>query len=413
MTFDRDTLHRKVSRGWREMATLLVQVARDQPTDQAGVLVNPAVTRGSTVLFPTVDAMQRNGQRRYDHEMIYGAMGTPIQHQLETAIAAIEGARHTQIVSSGLAACTTPLLAFLSKNGHCLIPDSVYGPTRRFANTVLRRFGVETTYYPPTIDAAGLHAAMRPNTQIVFTESPGSHTFEVQDIRMIADVAHEHGARVMLDNTWGIGVFQPFRHGVDISIQALTKYPSGHSDTIVGAVSVADEQDWHVLRDTCIQIGQLAGPDDCWLTLRGLRTMGARLEKQSCAAIDIALWLAERPEVSRVLHPALPSCPGHALWERDFTGASALFGVVFKPEYGVADMTAMIDSLTMFGLGASWGGYESLVLPTTHGITRSCPAPADDGPALRLHIGLENPNDLIADLSAGLDVLSRRTMPQD
>ena len=407
---DRGALHQAVSRGWREMGTLLVHLARDLPPDARGTLVNQPPTRGSTVLFPTVADMNRNGTRRYDHELIYGAMGTPIQHELEAAIAAIEGARHTQIVSSGLAACTTPLLAFLGRNGHCLIPDSVYGPTRRFANTVLRRFGVETTYYPPLTDAEGLRAMMRPNTQVVVAESPGSHTFEVQDIRMIADVAHEHGARLMLDNTWGVGIFRPFDHGVDIAVQALTKYPAGHSDSIIGAVSVADEQDWHVLRDTCIQLGQVAGPDDCWLTLRGLRTMGARLERQSRSAIDVALWLADRPEVARVLHPALPSCPGHEIWRRDFSGASALFGVVFRPDFSQEAMVAMIDSLTLFGIGASWGGYESLVLPTTGGVVRTCTPDAPDcGPAFRLHIGLENPEDLIADLSAGLDVLTGAT----
>lgn len=406
---DRQALHDAVSRGWRQMGTLLVHLARDLPPDPQGTLVNAPPTRGSTVLFPTVADMNENGDRRYDHELIYGAMGTPIQHQLEAAIAAIEGARHTQIVSSGLAACSTALLGFLGKNGHCLLPDSVYGPTRRFANTLLRRFGVETSYYPPTIDGDGLRALMRPNTQIVFAESPGSHTFEVQDVAMIADIAHEGGARLVLDNTWGIGIFHPFAHGVDISIQALTKYPSGHSDSIIGAISVADDQDWQALRDTAIQLGQLAGPDDCWLTLRGLRTMGARLERQSRNALDVALWLADRPEIACVLHPALPSCPGHYLWKRDFTGASALFGVILRDEYSQSSMISMIDSLTLFGIGASWGGYESLVLPTTGGIVRSSKhnKTPHSGPAFRLHIGLENPDDLIADLSNGLDVLNQ------
>ncbi|CUW47084.1 Cystathionine beta-lyase MetC [Novacetimonas hansenii] len=389
------------------MASLAVRVARDAPVDGQGVFVNPAVARGSTVLFSSLEAMENAGHKRYGDELIYGAMGTPLQHRLEHAIATIEGATHTQIAPSGLAACTLPLLAFLDSGSHCLMSDSVYGPMRRFAEKVMRRFGVDITYFPPCASEEELQRLWRTETKAIFTESPGSHSFEVQDIPMMARVAHGHGARLIVDNTWGIGIFQPFRHGADISIQALTKYPAGHADTIIGAVSTANEADWHLLRDTAIQTGQVAGPDDCALTLRGIRTLPVRQERQSQSAIDVALWLQSRAEVSRVLHPALPSCPGHEFWKRDFSGASSLFGVVLRPDFTLPQMQHMIDSLQMFGIGASWGGYESLILPTTQGITRSCDSVTQAGPTFRIHIGLEDTHDLIADLARGLDGMAK------
>ncbi|MCJ8354659.1 cystathionine beta-lyase [Novacetimonas hansenii] len=389
------------------MASLAVRVARDAPVDGQGVFVNPAVARGSTVLFSSLEAMENAGHKRYGDELIYGAMGTPLQHRLEHAIATIEGATHTQIAPSGLAACTLPLLAFLDSGSHCLMSDSVYGPMRRFAEKVMRRFGVDITYFPPCASEEELQRLWRTETKAIFTESPGSHSFEVQDIPMMARVAHGHGARLIVDNTWGIGIFQPFRHGADISIQALTKYPAGHADTIIGAVSTANEADWHLLRDTAIQTGQVAGPDDCALTLRGIRTLPVRQERQSQSAIDVALWLQSRAEVSRVLHPALPSCPGHEFWKRDFSGASSLFGVVLRPDFTLPQMQHMIDSLQMFGIGASWGGYESLILPTTRGITRSCDSVTQAGPTFRIHIGLEDTHDLIADLARGLDGMTK------
>ena len=394
--------------GWSGLTAKLVRLGR--PTGTEPGFVNPPVSRGSTVLYESMEAMRARSARRYDHELIYGAMGGPTQALLEEAIAAIEGGRHTQVVSSGLAACTTPLLAFLGAGGHCLMPDSVYGPTRRFCDTMLRRLGVETTYYDPLIEAPALHALMRPITQVLFAESPGSHSFEVQDVPMLARVAHEHGAKLMLDNTWGIHVFQPFRHGVDISIQALTKYPVGHADAVVGAITVVDQADWVVVRDAVVQMGQFAGPDDCWLTLRGLRTMGIRLERQSRSALIVARWLQGRPEVARVLHPALPESPGHAFWTRDFSGATSLFGVVFQARYTAAAVEDMVAALGVFGLGASWGGYESLALPTTGLVSRTATRqrpgePVPTGAALRLHVGLESPDELIADLEGGLEVL--------
>ena len=393
--------------GWAGLSAKLVRLGRPAGTEPG--FVNPPVARGSTVLYESMDAMRARSAQRYEHALIYGAMGGPTQSLLEEAIAVIEGGRHTQVVSSGLAACTTPLLAFLGAGGHCLMPDSVYGPTRRFCDTMLRRLGVETTYYEPLIARADLQGLMRPTTQVVFAESPGSHSFEVQDVRMLADVAHEHGAKLMLDNTWGIHVFQPFEHGVDISIQALTKYPSGHADSVVGAITVVDPADWVVVRDAAVQIGQYASPDECWLTLRGLRTMGVRLDRQSKTALVVARWLRERPEVTRVLHPALPECPGHTIWTRDFSGASSLFGVEFEPHFSAAAVEDMVAALGVFGLGASWGGYESLALPTTGIVSRTAASQAArakrNGPALRLHVGLETPEDLIADLEGGLAVL--------
>ncbi|MFT8674253.1 MAG: cystathionine beta-lyase [Acetobacter sp.] len=391
----------KVTGGWQRLGTVLSGAARPTPSDD-GVFVNMPVTRGSTVLFPSLDAMNRKGHQRYDHTSGYGAMGSPIQHELEKVIATVEGGTDCQLVGSGLAACTLPLLAFLGAGDHCLFSDNIYGPTRRFAETMLRRFGVEISYFPPMADSAAVAALMRPNTKVVFAESPGSHTFEVQDVPMLAAVAHDHGARLFLDNTWGFGIFSPFSHGVDVSIQALTKYPAGHSDVIAGAITVADPQSWRLLRDAAIQTGQLCGPDECWLTLRGLRTMGVRLSQQARSALHVAQWLKEQPEVMHVLHPALPDCPGHAIWQRDFSGAGCLFGVVLNPCYSQEEMEKLVERLHHFGIGASWGGYESLVLPSTGSISRSFAEPAGQGPGFRLQIGLENADDLIGDLKQAL-----------
>lgn len=400
------TSDHSVKNGWQALATLLTHQARPEQ-NAAGTSVNVPLTRGSTVLFPTLEDMNARGKLRYEHEYIYGAMGSPPQHELEKILATIEGGTHCQAVSSGLAACTMPFLTFLKTGDHCLLPDNVYGPTRRFANHTLKRFGVETTFYPPSLSPEKLQAYFRDNTRMLFTESPGSHTFEVQDIPALAALAHKNNALLTLDNTWGFGIFKPFEHGVDISVQALTKYPSGHSDVIAGAIIVNTPEHWKILRDTAIELGQLAGADDCWLTLRGLRTMGVRLAHQSQSALAIAQWLTTRPEVKKVLHPALPDCPGHEFWKRDFKGAGSLFGVILKADYAQSAMERFINNLQLFGIGASWGGYESLVLPTSGGmITRNYEAPTDGaGPSFRLQIGLENIEDLKADLSQAFVLL--------
>jgi len=395
----------RVSTGWKRLASTLVQGAREDASD-GGTLVNIPPTRGSTVLFPTLEAMNRMDGRSHAHKAVYGAMGTPIQHELEKLLASIEGGTHTQVVNSGLSACTTALLAFLGQGDHLLLPDSVYGPTRRFADTMLKRMGINTTYYAPLATREEVEALIKPETRIVLAESPGSHTFEVQDVPMLADVAHQAEALLFLDNTWGIGVFQPFEHGVDLSIQALSKYPGGHSDVIIGSITVNDEGHWKTLRDASIQLGQCSSPDDCWLTLRGLRTIGVRLAHQARSALEIAQWLKTRPEVARVLHPALEDCPGHEIWKRDFTGACGLFGVELKPDISVAAAERMIDGLSMFGIGASWGGYESLVLPTTGHVRRVTGEGGPKAATFRLHIGLESVDDLKADLARGLDGLA-------
>ena len=371
--------------------------------------VNPPLLRGSTVLYPTVAERKRMAGMRGQRALTYGLGGSATHWALEDVIAEVEGGTRCAIVCSGLAAVTTPLLAFLKAGDHMLMPDSVYGPSRNFSEGMLKRFGVETTFYDPMIDGAGLTALLRPNTTVVYAESPGSHTFEVQDVPAIAKAAHAGGApggaKLLMDNTWGIHHFQPFRHGVDVSIQAATKYPAGHSDILIGSVTVNSEEDWQTLHAGSRGLGQYASPDDCWLTLRGLRTMGVRLAHQEQAGLQVARWLATRPEVARVLHPALPGAPGHALWKRDFSGACSLFGVEFKPDYSVESTHAFCEALALFGIGASWGGFESLALPTSGFVTRTAGGAQFAGPLVRLHIGLENVADLLADLEQGLAVL--------
>ncbi len=367
--------------------------------------VNPPLLRGSTVLYPTVAERKRLAGMRGQRVLTYGLGGSATHWALEDVIAEVEGGTRCAIVCSGLAAVTTPLLAFLKTGDHLLMPDSVYGPARNFAEGMLKRFGVETTFYDPVIDGPGITALLRPNTTVVYTESPGSHTFEVQDIPAIARAAHAAGAKVMMDNTWDIRHFQPFKHGVDVSIQAATKYPAGHSDILIGSVTVNSEDDRQTLHAGSRGLGQYASPDDCWLTLRGLRTMGVRLVHQEQAGLQVARWLAARPEVARVLHPALPDAAGHALWKRDFTGACSLFGVEFKPDYHVESTHAFCEALELFGIGASWGGFESLALPTSGFVTRTAGGAPFAGPLVRLHIGLEDVADLLADLDQGLAVL--------
>jgi cysteine-S-conjugate beta-lyase len=364
--------------------------------------VNPAVHRGSTVLYPDCATRRDSGKRRFEQYMTYGTQGGPTHYALEDVIAEIEGGTRCLILGTGLAACAVPLLAWLRAGDHCLVPDSVYGPVRNLCDSLLRGWGIETTYYDPVVDEAGMRALIRPNTRVVYTESPGSHTFEMQDIPAIARAAHAAGAKVLMDNTWGIHHFQPFAHGVDVSIQALTKYVGGHSDLLLGSVTVKDEQDWKAVRQASSLLGQYASPDDVWLALRGVRSLAARLRQQEQSGLQVARWFETRPEVLRVRHPALPSHPQHHLWRRDFTGACSLFGVVFQPRYGLEDLYRFIDGLTLFGIGASWGGYESLAIATTGNITRTAGTGEFGGPMARIHVGLEDPADLIADLEQGL-----------
>lgn len=387
-------------RGFR---TTLSHIAR-RPKAEHG-FVNPPLWRGSTVLVPTVKQRQALQARRGERVLTYGLGGSETHWALEDAIAAVEGGTRCYIVGSGLAAVTTPLLAYLKAGDHCLMPDHVYGPARNFCDGILRRYGVETTYYHPNVDEAGLRALMRPNTTVVYTESPGSHTFEVQDVPAIARAAHAGGAKVLMDNTWGIHHFQPFKHGVDVSIQAATKYPAGHSDILIGSITVNTDEDWQIVHAAARGLGMYASPDDCWLTLRGMRTMAVRLQTQMEAAMHVAHWLRKRPEVAQVLHPGLPGAPGHDLWRRDFTGACSLFGVEFQPHFAVEASHAFCEALELFGIGASWGGYESLVVPTTGFVTRTAGSGQFAGPVVRLHIGLEDVDDLTNDLDQALAVM--------
>lgn len=373
-------------------------------------LVNPPLHRGSTVVYPTIADRHAAGRERMQQALVYGTHGNPTHFALEDVVAEIEGGTRCQLVSSGLAAVTTPLLAYLAAGDHILVPDSVYGPTRAFCEGMLRRLGIQTTYYDPCATAEALRAQWRPQTRLLYLESPGSHTFEVQDVRALAAVAHAQGGRVLLDNTWGVHFFQPFEHGVDVSIQVLTKYVGGHSDLLLGAVVTNATADWERVRAAALELGQLASPDDCWLALRGARTLAVRLARQMESGLVVARWLAERPEIARVLHPALPSCPGHAFWKRDFSGASSLFGVVFDTRFGAEAVAAMTESLRLFGIGASWGGYDSLALPS-HGIVRTAGTGGFGGEAMRLHVGLEDPVDLIEDLAHGLEVLAAHPAP--
>jgi cystathionine beta-lyase len=389
-------------RGFR---TTLSHVGRKSKKEHG--FVNPPLIRGSTVLVPTVAERQALQARRGERVLTYGLGGSETHWALEDMMAAVEGGTRCFVVCSGLAAVTTPLLAWLKSGDHCLMPDHVYGPARNFCDGLLKRYGIETTYYAPEIDEAGITALMRPNTAVVYTESPGSHTFEVQDVPAIARAAHAGGAKVLMDNTWGIHHFQPFQHGVDVSIQAATKYPAGHSDILIGTVTVNNDADWMTLHATARGLGQYASPDDCWLTLRGMRTMAVRLQTQMEAAIQVGHWLRQQPEVAQVLNPALPGAPGHDIWKRDFTGACSLFGVEFKPEYPAVSTHKFVEALELFGIGASWGGYESLAVPTTGFITRTAGSVKFAGPVVRLHIGLEDVDDLIADLRQGLDVMRK------
>ncbi len=386
----------------RGLATRLTHGSR--PSVRSHGFVNPPVHRGSTVLHPSCDARVANGKRRFERVMTYGTQGGPTHYALEDMVAGIEGGTHCTILGTGLAAVAVPLLAFLKAGDHCLMPDSAYGPARSLAEGMLAGWGVETTFYDPTTTAEALAPLWRSNTRVLYLESPGSHTFEVQDVPALTALARARGAVSMIDNTWGIHHFQPFAKGCDISIQALTKYVGGHSDILLGSVTVATEAHHLAIRNAASAMGHYASPDDCWLALRGARTMAVRLAHQEEAGLAVARWLQARPEVHSVLHPALPEDPGHAIWKRDFTGACSLFGVVFQPRYTQAEVFGFVDGLKLFGIGASWGGYESLALPTNVAVTRSV-MPSLPGQTVRLHIGLEEVADLIADLEQGLALL--------
>jgi len=371
------------------------------PQDNFGV-VNPPVYHASTILFPTVEALL-NRYKSGDPQktMTYGIRGTPGIFAFLDSVAELEGGDRCIAYPSGLAAITGALLAFLKPSDHMLVTDSVYGPTRTFLDGMGARLGIQTTYYDPLI-GENIADLIQPNTKVVFTETPGSWTFEVQDIPAIAKAAHAANCVVMLDNTWSGGYyFSAFDHGVDISIQAATKYIGGHSDVMLGTV-VCKESHFEPLYDTWNQLGLAVAPDDIYLAHRGMRTMAVRLAQHYENALKIARWLDRHPAVERVLYPALESDPGHALWKRDFTGASGLLGFVLKSK-SRDGLAAMLDNMKLYGMGYSWGGFESLLIPTFPHKIRTATAWDMPGQAMRLHAGLEDVDDLIADLEAGLE----------
>ena len=377
-------------------ATEVVHGARD-PGARFG-FVNAPVYRGSTILFPTLDKITTR-----DQPYTYGRRGTPTTVELETALAALEGGERTILTPSGYQAVVTAILAVVESGDDILMTDSVYQPTRAFCDKMLSKLGVATTYYDPRI-GAGIATLIKPNTKLIFTESPGSQTFEMQDIPAIAAVARAHGLWLLTDNTWATPLYyKPFAHGVDISIQALTKYVAGHSDAMLGSVTANARAARHIVAAKEL-LGVCPGSEETWLALRGLRTLDVRLARHHASGLAMAEWLATEPAVAKVLHPALPGHPGHDIWKRDYLGASGLFSVVLHP-VGRPALAAMLDGLKLFGMGYSWGGFESLVIPFDPSGYRTATQWNEPGPALRFHIGLEHIDDLKADLSAGFERL--------
>jgi cysteine-S-conjugate beta-lyase len=384
-------------RKWRP-ATSLVTAGRDP--DAYHGFVNPPVYHASTVLYPSAEDFLAH-RARYQ----YGRRGTPTTEALEQAVAALEGPQcaGVALLPSGLAAVSAAILSVVRAGEHVLVTDSAYGPTRAFCDQILSRLGVTTTYYDPLI-GGGIAGLMQPNTRVVFTESPGSLSFEMQDIPAIAEAAHARGALVLMDNTWATPLyFRALDFGVDLSIHAGTKYFGGHSDVMLGTVA-ANSATAADLRNFVRLNGLHLAPDDAYLSQRGLRTLGVRLDRHYESGLAVARFLEQRPEVLRLLHPALPSHPGHALWKRDFGGASGLFSMVLKPVPQRA-VFAFLDVLELFGIGASWGGYESLAIPFDCTSLRTATRWAPGGPTVRFHIGLEAVEDLIADLERGFAAL--------
>lgn len=382
------------------MNTVLAHAGGD-PFERHGA-VNPPVYRASTIVFPTVAEYEasRDPATRFD-VVRYGQLGTPTTFALEEAIAAVEGGFRAMLLPSGLAAVTAALQALLGSGDHLLMVDTTYASTRRFCDGILARFGITTTYYDPCM-GSDIATLFRPSTRAVFVESPGSVTFEVQDVPAIVRAAHAAGIPVLMDNTWATPFFfRALQHGVDVSIQAATKYVGGHSDVMMGTITTTEVL-YERVRSTVAELGFCVSPDDAYLALRGLRTMGLRLERHQQSALRVAAWLQHRPEVHRVLYPALPDDPGHALWARDFTGAGSLFGVVLQPaEQNAVD--AFLDALQLFRMGVSFGGFESLAIPMNPAPLRTATQWRSEGPYVRLYVGLEDADDLIADLSRAFE----------
>jgi cysteine-S-conjugate beta-lyase len=385
--------------------TIVVNAGRD-PAANHGV-VNPPVYHASTILFPTVEALHAAQKQRNPTKSRYGRYGTPTTFALEEAVCALEGGHHSIVVGSGVAGIVVALLAYVKAGDHVLMVDTVYGPSRRFCDTVLARFGVNTTYYDPAI-GGGIASLIRDNTKVIFLESPGSLTFEMQDVPAIVAAAKARKITTVLDNTWATPLFfRPLSLGVDVSLLSATKYIAGHSDLMMGILT-ANEAAYPALRRAADDLGAASGPDDCYMALRGLRTLSVRLQRHQETGLTLARWLQQRPEVARVLHPALPDDPGHTIWKRDYTGASGLFAIELKP-VGEASVAAMLDGLELYGMGYSWGGFESLALPSDPGPIRTATSWKGRGPLIRIHAGLEDPADLIADLEKGFARLRKNS----
>lgn len=379
--------------------TELVTSGRDTVAQKG--FINPPIVRGSTVLYPTADDLHA-----HRGEFQYGRHGTPTTKALQEALMALEGPNCAGVglAPSGVAAISTALLAILKAGDHLLVIDSAYRPTRNFCDSLLKRYGIETTYFDPLI-GAGIEKLFKPNTRAVLVEAPGSQSFEMPDIPAIAAVAHAKGALVVDDNTWATPLFhRSLDQGVDISIQAATKYLGGHSDIMFGTIS-ANAKTWPLIAEAIRLLGVCAGPDDVFLTLRGIRTLAVRLAHHQQSGLEMARWLAARPEVQRVIHPALETDSGHAIWKRDFTGATGLFSIVLKPA-PQETVDAFLNTVTLFGMGYSWGGFESLVIPFDCASYRTATKWNPGGPTLRFHIGLENLDDLKADLARGFDAFN-------
>jgi len=389
-----------MSKTTRQLATTIGHAGRD-PAKNFGV-VNPPVYHASTILFPTLEVLLETRRDRASgayEGITYGREGTPTTRAFEGAVTALEGGYRAVAFPCGLGAIASSLMAFLKAGDHLLMPDQLYGPARAFCDDVLIKFGVDVTYYDGGI-GAGIAALLRNNTTVVYLESPGSLTFEMQDVGAIAGAARRHGAFVLMDNTWASPVFfNPLAHGVDVSIHAATKYISGHSDLMLG-VAVCNERSFLPVRKISSAAGYCAGPDDVYMALRGLRTLGLRMRQHQESALAVARWLQQRPEVQRVMYPALPDDPGHELWKRDYRGASGLFGFTLEPVSDKA-FAAFLDHMELIKLGYSWGGFESLMVPTYPATLRSSTQWQAAGPSIRIHIGLEDTGDLIEDLEKG------------
>ncbi len=380
----------------RKPDTLLTHAGRSPEANHGAV--NPPVYHASTILHQTVADLEAAQKNRYN-QVTYGRFGTPTSYAFEEAVAAVEGGHRAVAFCSGSAACFAAILAFVKAGDHVLMVDSVYGPVRAFARGFLQRFGVATTFYDPLI-GAGIADLVQPNTRLIYLESPGSQTFEIQDVPAIVAVAQQRGIATVLDNTWAAPMFfKPLALGVDVSAISATKYIVGHSDAMMG-IAVCTEQSFMPVREAATLLGNHAAPDDCYLALRGLRTAGVRMKQHEAQGLALAAWLKARPEVERVLHPALPDCPGHPLWKRDFSGASGLFSIVLRRDFSKAAVDAMLDGMELFGMGASWGGFESLILPVHPERLRTA-VRWESGPVIRLHAGLEDLDDLIGDLERG------------